>query len=1637
MEASDKAKKYEYFLMGVLIFLGLYLTSLHSYLLLHSLVEIFSVVVACGIFVITWNARRFFENNYLLFIGIAYLFVSGLDLIHTLAYKGMGVFKGYETNLPTQLWIAARYMQGLSLLIAPLLFRRRLKASLVFIGYALATSVLLLSIFYWDIFPLCFIEGMGLTPFKKISEYIISLILSGSIIFLLKNRTEFERGVLQSLVWSILLTIVSELAFTFYIDAYSISNLIGHFFKIISFYLIYKAIIETGLRKPYDLLFRNLKQTEERFRNLFEQSPIAIEVYDLDGQLFEVNKACLEIFGISDASQVKGFKLFEDPNLTDETKKKLMRGETVRYEGPFDFQKVKGHQLYDAKKTGTICLDVLITPLGLEQKEAQAGYLAQVQDITERKRMEEELTRLASFPQLDPNPVLEVDLAGHVYYSNPAAEQSFPDLKKAGLHHPWLMNLEKISEMLKTEGKGTHVRELRVGDHWYQQAIHSVMEGSRWRIYGFDITPRKETEMLSKALNDINLIINSTLNFDEIMQRVVTEVANTLQSDTAAISLRKAGGWRVGYVYGFPKQVVGQDMTDEQELHAVLAIKTKEPVVINDAYDDERVNREHMRHYGIRSVLVVPLFEGDKPMGVIFVNHLTSPTTFSQAQVDFATHLASSVSLVIQNAKTNERLRLLSETASRLLATDEPQKVVNELSQKVMEHLDCHAFLNYLADEEKGCLHLNTYAGIPEEVGKEIEWLGYGVAVCGCAASDGCRIVCEDIPTTPDPRTERVKSFGIKAYACHPLLSAGRVIGTLSFGTRSRTSFTDEELSLMKTVADQVATAMERIRLIDALRTSRDELEIRVQERTAELMNAVDALQEEMVERKQVERVLKEQSRILEGFFTSTTTPLVFLDRDFNFIRVNEAYAKACQRKVSEFPGHNHFEFYPSDAKDIFEQVVESKVPYQAIGQPFIFPDHPEWGTTYWNWMLTPLLDDRGEVESLVFSLEDVTERKGGEKAVKAERQRFNDVLEMLPAYLVLLTPDYHVPFANRVFRERFGESRGRCCFEYLFGRSEPCEICETYRVLKNNAPHHWEWTGPDSRIYDIYDFPFTDTDGSPLIMEMGIDITERKKAEEALRAASLYTRSLIEASLDPLVTISRDGKIMDVNSATELATGVPREQLIGTDFSDYFTEPEKAREGYRGVFSKGYVRDYPLAIRHASGRITDVLYNATLYKNEAGEVQGIFATARDITELKKTQKRIEATNTLLSFFVKMRTRNDYLDAVLRLVQDWCGCRCVGIRALNEKDYIPYESHSGFSQEFLESENLLSVKYDQCACIRIVTGNPEPQDLRVSTPAGSFRCENIFEFVGGLSDEEKVRFRGICMKNGFKSVAIIPVRYRHKVLGAIHLADEREGKVPIETIEFIESMTPLIGEAMNRFDLEEELKDSENRLRHLSSQLLTVQEDERRRISREIHDSLGQTLSAIKFGLESKLNKMDKAPAPQGVSLESIISLTQNGIEESRRIQMDLRPSILDDLGILATIGWFTREFQKVYSQISVEKEIRIEEKDVPDSLKTAIFRVMQEAMNNISKHSKATLIHLSLGKKEDRIELMIGDNGMGFDLETSKRGLGLASMRERAELSGGFFAIESSPGKGATIRVIWPIQIDKEIGGGGGTVTR
>lgn len=175
-----------------------------------------------------------------------------------------------------------------------------------------------------------------------------------------------------------------------------------------------------------------------------------------------------------------------------------------------------------------------------------------------------------------------------------------------------------------------------------------------------------------------------------------------------------------------------------------------------------------------------------------------------------------------ERKRAEAKQALLVEAISQLLTSEEPQQVIETLCRKVMAFLDCQLFFNFLVDEEQGRLHLNACAGISKEEEREILWLDYGVAVCGCAARDACRIVAEEIQSTPDPRTVLVKSYGVRAYACHPMVAQGRVLGTLSFGTRTRDRFSMDDLELMKTVAGHVAIALERKRIERLLRDSEE-----------------------------------------------------------------------------------------------------------------------------------------------------------------------------------------------------------------------------------------------------------------------------------------------------------------------------------------------------------------------------------------------------------------------------------------------------------------------------------------------------------------------------------------------------------------------------------------------------------------------------------------------------------------------------------------------------------------------------------------------------------------------------------------------------------------------------------------------
>lgn len=271
----------------VAVLLVLAIISTYNYLVFHSIIEIFTIVVSFSIFFLIWNGRKYIDNGFFIILGAGFLFSGGIDIVHTLAYKGMGVFSFGGADLPTQLWIAARYLQASSLLLAPFAIGRKVRFLPTLIAFGAVFSILLWSIFA-GFFPHCYIEGQGLTPFKVSSEYAISGILILSVLLLIRARDAFDPSVFSYLVLANAFTIAAGLSFTAYVSVYGFANMLGHLLRLVAVFLWYRAFLVVGVNRPYDLLWRELtgerdrvRESEAKFRHIAENAKDLIYRYEL------------------------------------------------------------------------------------------------------------------------------------------------------------------------------------------------------------------------------------------------------------------------------------------------------------------------------------------------------------------------------------------------------------------------------------------------------------------------------------------------------------------------------------------------------------------------------------------------------------------------------------------------------------------------------------------------------------------------------------------------------------------------------------------------------------------------------------------------------------------------------------------------------------------------------------------------------------------------------------------------------------------------------------------------------------------------------------------------------------------------------------------------------------------------------------------------------------------------------------------------------------------------------------------------------------------------------------------------------------------------------------------------------------
>ena len=420
----------------------------------------------------------------------------------------------------------------------------------------------------------------------------------------------------------------------------------------------------------------------------------------------------------------------------------------------------------------------------------------------------------------------------------------------------------------------------------------------------------------------------------------------------------------------------------------------------------------------------------------------------------------------------------------------------------------------------------------------------------------------------------------------------------------------------------------------------------------------------DITERKQAEEALRLANAYNRSLIEASLDPLVTIGPNGKITDVNAATEAATGRSRAELIGTDFCDYFsePAQARAGYEQVFrEGSVRDYALELR-----HRDGHVTSVLYNASVYRDESGKAVGVFAAARDITERKRAEAALLAERQRLFDVLETLPAMIRLLTPDYHVAFANRSSREKFGEPNGRRCYEYCFGRTEPCEFCESYKVLKTGRPHHWELTPGDGSVIAAHDFPFTDVDGSPMILEMDMDITEQRKAEAALKdvnerleqrvaertAALAESEQHIRASLAEkevllkeireseeryrgtfenaavgIVNVDSQGRFLYVNEKMCDILGYGREELALLTFQDVtYSEDQAASPKLFAALMRGDSSSFSVEKRYArkDGKVVWALVVVSaLLRDAAGKPATAIAIIQDISDRKRLEKEL------------------------------------------------------------------------------------------------------------------------------------------------------------------------------------------------------------------------------------------------------------------------------------------------------------------------------------------------------------------------------------------------------------------------------
>jgi|GEM_PF-3425206 len=732
--------------------------------------------------------------------------------------------------------------------------------------------------------------------------------------------------------------------------------------------------------------------------------------------------------------------------------------------------------------------------------------------------------------------------------------------------------------------------------------------------------------------------------------------------------------------------------------------------------------------------------------------------------------------------------------------------------------------------------------------------------------------------------------------------------------------------------------------------------------------------------RKSAELELRESEEKYRALYDTAPLPYQSLDEEGRLLDVNLAWLRTLGYESDQVLGKYFTDFLHPDSKPHFDIIFPAfKEGGYVSGVQFVIRHRD-------GHHLTISLEGcigytpEGKFKQTYCIFEDITEQKQVANALQIERDNLKNILGAMEDGVYIVDQQFAIEYVNPEIETEFGPYEGRKCYDYFHDREDVCPWCKNEEVFAGKTVH-WEFSlAKNQKTYDLIDTPLKNPDGSISKLEILRDITERKQVEKKLQENEEKLRGLFDTMSSGVVVydVIDDGEdfiIADCNHAVETIERVKKEDIVGKRVTQAFPGVKDFGlfEVFQRVSSTGEPENFLQAL-YKDEKDPGSWRDNWVYKLPSGEIVAVY---NDITERKRIERELK------------ENEQNFRDLVENL-----------------DDGVAIADENG--NYLFVNQNFSKITGYSATELMKMTG----WDL--SRPEDQANLENKMRdrMQGKPVDTDYERI--IVRKDGTE----IPVEI--STTTTIWQGD----KCPMAIIRDISERKL---EEQKKDILLHQVQEANERLRSLSRELINSQEAERKRISQELHDELGQALTAISLDLGIIEQNLHPETPPE--IRDRLFDTKKNADELDqmiRELALDLRPSLLDDLGLLPTLNWYVKRFSQ-RAKIEVEVDVNGEEKRLPGEIETALYRIIQEALTNVVKHAKAKKVGLRIDKRADVVMVIIKDDGKGFDLdtmqspETSTWGLGLIGMADRTALVGGDFKIYTKPGEGTRIEVEIP----------------